>query len=140
MIQRYRTRLSGPLLDRIDLHVDVPRVLHKDLADPTDGESSTAIRARVNHARAVQRQRLAPFGLHSNANMQTRHIRRFCPLDAAGSALLAQITDRLGLSARSYTRILKVARTIADLAQCEQIAVGHLAEAIQYRYLDRTQI
>jgi len=137
LIQRYRTRLSGPLLDRIDLHVDVPRVPHKDLADPVDGEASASIRARVNRARQMQQQRLTKFGLHANAGMQARHIRKFCPLDAAGETLLAQITDRLGLSARSYTRILKVARTIADLAGCAEIAMPHLAEAIQYRGIDR---
>ncbi|MFA5516149.1 MAG: YifB family Mg chelatase-like AAA ATPase [Desulfuromonadales bacterium] len=137
LLQRYRTRLSGPLLDRIDLHIEVPRVPHRDLADPRDAEPSAAILARVNDARELQRQRLAPFGLHANARMQTRHIRKFCPVDAAGQRLLEMVTDRLGLSARSYTRILKVARTIADLAGEEQIRQGHLAEAIQYRGLDR---
>jgi magnesium chelatase family protein len=137
MIERYRRRLSRPLLDRIDLHVEVPRVPHRELADPTDGESSAAIRARVEAARQVQRLRLAPFGLHANALMQARHIRRFCPVDEAGQKLLEMVTDRLGLSARSYARILKVARTIADLAVCEQITQLHLAEAIQYRSLDR---
>jgi magnesium chelatase family protein len=139
MVQRYRRRISGPLLDRIDLHVEVPRVPHKDLADPVDGESSAAIRARIEAARSIQRERLAPFGLHANARMAARHIRKFCPLDAAGQKLLETVTDRLGLSARSYTRILKVARTIADLAGEEQIRQPHLAEAIQYRGLDRKQ-
>ncbi len=137
MIRRYRSRLSGPLLDRIDLHVEVPRVPHRELADPVDGEPSTAIRARVETARQLQRERLAAFGLHANANMAARHIRKFCPLDDAGQKLLELVTDRLGLSARSYSRILKVARTIADLAGEEQIRQPHLAEAIQYRGLDR---
>ncbi|PLY00030.1 MAG: ATP-dependent protease [Desulfuromonas sp.] len=137
MIQRYRTRLSGPLLDRIDLHVDVPRVPHKDLADPIDGEGSADIRDRVDRARGIQRQRLAPFGLHANAAMQPRHIRRFCELDRDGEILLEQVTEKLGLSARSYTRILKVARTIADLAGSERIETMHLAESIQYRCNDR---
>lgn len=137
MLQRYRSRLSGPLLDRIDLHVEVPRVPHKDLADPVDGESSTAIRARVEAARQVQRQRLEAFGLHANSQMQARHIRKFCVVDEAGHKLLEMVTDRLGLSARSYSRILKVARTIADLAGYERIEQAHLAEAIQYRGLDR---
>jgi len=137
MVQRYRSRLSGPLLDRIDLHVEVPRVTHRDLADPRDGEPSAAVRARVDAARARQCERLAPFGLHANARMQSRHIRRFCTLDSAGQKLLEMVTDRLGLSARTYTRILKVARTIADLAGDEQIRQAHLAEAIQYRSLDR---
>jgi magnesium chelatase family protein len=137
MIQRYRNKLSGPLLDRIDLHVDVPRVPHKDLTNITPAESSSAIRERVNRARQVQHQRLNPFGLHANSQMQARHIQRFCKLDAAGEMLLEQVTDRLGLSARSYTRILKLARTIADLAAEKNIQQKHLAEAIQYRGLDR---
>ncbi|MBW6511980.1 MAG: YifB family Mg chelatase-like AAA ATPase [Desulfuromonadaceae bacterium] len=137
MTQRYNTRLSGPLLDRIDLHVEVPRVQYRDLATPSGGESSETIRARVDQARAVQRERLKAFGLHANAQMQTRHITKFCKVDAAGDKLLEMVTDRLGFSARTYTRILKVARTIADLAACEQIDQSHLAEAIQYRSLDR---
>ncbi len=137
MIERYRRRLSGPLLDRIDLHIEVPRVQHKDLADPVDGESSAVIRARVEAARAIQRERLAPFNLHCNARMQARHIRRFCALDDQGQKLLESVTDRLGLSARSYARILKISRTIADLAGSERISTKHLAEAIQYRGLDR---
>jgi magnesium chelatase family protein len=137
MIQRYRNKLSGPLLDRIDLHVDVPRVPHSDLSDPHDGEGSTDIRVRVDAAREIQRQRLAPDKLHANAAMQPRHIRKFCRLDETGEALLEQVTEKLGLSARSYTRILKVARTIADLAGSEPITPAHLAESIQYRCADR---
>jgi magnesium chelatase family protein len=137
MVQRYRTRLSGPLLDRIDLHVEVPRVPHRDLTDPRDGESSAAVRARVEAARQIQRERLGRYGIHANARMHSRHIRRFCTVDQEGQRLLEMVTDRLGLSARTYTRILKVARTIADLAAEEQIRQQHLAEAIQYRSLDR---
>ncbi len=137
MVQRYRTRISGPLLDRIDLHVEVPRVPHKDLADPVDAEPSEEIRNRVNRARQMQLERLKPFGVHANASMQARHIRKFCTLDGEGQKLLEMVTDRLGLSARTYTRILKVARTIADLAGSEAILQPHLAEAIQYRSLDR---
>jgi magnesium chelatase family protein len=137
MIQRYRSRLSGPLLDRIDLHIEVPRVPHKDLAATGPLESSAEIRSRVNQARQVQRGRLASFGLHTNAQMQSRHISLFCRLDSASELLLEQVTSRLGLSARSYTRILKLARTIADLAGHEKIERQHLAEAIQYRGLDR---
>ena len=137
MVQRYRSRLSGPLLDRIDLHVEVPRVPHKDLTTPVPAEDSKTIRQRVNRARLVQRERLAGTGLHANAQMQARHIQTFCKLDSAGEKLLEQVTDRLGLSARTYTRILKLARTIADLAESPTIESLHLAEAIQYRSLDR---
>ncbi len=137
MIERYRRRLSGPLLDRIDLHIEVPRVPHKDLADPVDAEDSATIRARVEAARAIQTERFATLSLHANAHMQARHIRRFCPVDEQGQKLLEMVTDRLGLSARTYSRILKVARTIADLAGEEHIRQPHLAEAIQYRGLDR---
>ena len=137
MLERYRRRLSGPLLDRIDLHIEVPRVPHRDLADPVDGESSATVRARVEVARQVQRERFAGYSLHANAHMQARHIRRFCPVDEEGQKLLEMVTDRLGLSARTYSRILKVARTIADLAGDENIRPSHLAEAIQYRGLDR---
>jgi len=136
-IQRYRQRLSDPLLDRIDLQIEVPRVPHKDLADPVEGESSATTRARVEKARTIQRERLAPYGLHANAAMAARHIRKFCPLDEAGQKLLEMVVDKLGMSARSYSRILKVARTIADLAGEEHIRQSHLAEAIQYRGLDR---
>lgn len=129
--------MSGPLLDRIDLHIDIPRVAHKDLADLQDGESSAVIRTRVEAARAIQRERLAPYGLHSNAAMATRHIRKFCPVNEEGQQLLEMVVDRLGMSARSYSRILKVARTIADLAGKENIQQPHLAEAIQYRGMDR---
>jgi magnesium chelatase family protein len=137
MVERYRNRLSGPLLDRIDLHVEVPRVPHKELADPVDAESSATVRARVEAARKIQTERLAPYGLHANARMGARHIRKFCPVDEQGQKLLEMVTDKMGLSARTYSRILKVARTIADLAGEEDIRQPHLAEAIQYRGLDR---
>ena len=137
MLQRYRSRLSGPLLDRIDLHIEVPRVPHKDLTDQSPTESSATIRQRVNQARKIQRDRLTPVGLHANSQMQARHIRRFCKLDNKGDQLLEQVTDKLGLSARSFTRILKLARTIADLGGVAQIETLHLAEAIQYRGVDR---
>ncbi len=136
-IQRYRQRLSGPLLDRIDLQIEVPRVPHKDLVDPVEAEASTTIRARVEKARQLQRDRLVSHGLHTNAAMAARHIRKFCPLDEAGQKLLEMVVDRLGISARSFSRILKVARTIADLAGEKNIQQPHLAEAIQYRGLDR---
>ncbi|MEA3466310.1 MAG: YifB family Mg chelatase-like AAA ATPase [Thermodesulfobacteriota bacterium] len=137
MLQRYRNRLSGPLLDRIDLHVEVPRICHQELADPNDGESSNTIRQRVEQARHHQEQRFKRCGVHANAQMQARHIRKYCSVDNAGEKLLAMVTDRLGFSARTYSRILKVARTIADLADSDTICERHLAEAIQYRKLDR---
>lgn len=140
LVQRYRSRLSGPLLDRIDLQVQVPRVPHKDLASPLDAEPSASIRARVDRARQIQRARLEKFGLHANARMQARHIRAFCPVDGEGERLLEMVTDRLGLSARTYTRILKVARTIADLEESDTIRQHHLAEAVQYRSLDRSAV
>lgn len=137
MIQKYRNRLSGPLLDRIDLQVEVPRISYQELSDTSEPESSATIRARIEEARNIQHERLAPFGLHSNAAMAARHIRKFCPVDEQGHKLLEMITDRMGLSARSHSRILKVARTIADLAGEEKIRQPHLAEAVQYRGLDR---
>lgn len=140
LVQRYRSRLSGPLLDRIDLHVEVPRVPHRDLTGESLAESSHDIRQRVNRARKVQHERLSSFGLHANSQMQARHIKRFCQLDEKGDLLMEQVTDKLGLSARSFTRILKLARTIADLAEAEQIMTQHLSEAIQYRGMDRKSV
>ncbi len=137
IIQRYRARLSGPLLDRLDLQVEVPRLAHRELTDPTPGEASAIVRARVEAARTLQRERFLKEGVHCNARMRPRHLHRFCRLDTPGQVLLEKVTDRLGLSARSYTRILKVARTIADLAGSEPIETAHLAEAIQYRSMDR---
>jgi len=137
MVQRYRTRLSGPLLDRLDLQVEVPRIPHSDLADPRPGEASTITRQRVEAARRIQQQRFSGQPIHCNARMGPRQLQTFCQTDTAGQELLRQVTDRLGLSARTYTRLLKVARTIADLASAPEITVAHLAEAIQYRSLDR---
>ncbi len=137
MIQKYRNRLSGPLLDRIDLQIEVPRITYQELSDISEPESSATIRARVEAARDLQLKRLTPFGLHSNSAMAARHIRKFCPLDGAAQKLLEMVVDKLCMSARSYSRILKVARTIADLAGEKNIGQMHLAEAIQYRGLDR---
>ena len=137
MIQRYRTRLSGPLLDRIDLQVEVPRISHSDLSDTRPAEASEMIRCRVERARNTQQERFAKLKVHCNARMGPKQLQAFCRTDVAGKELLKQVTDQLGLSARTYTRLLKVSRTIADLAGCEEIAVNHLAEAIQYRSLDR---
>jgi magnesium chelatase family protein len=137
MIQRYRTRLSGPLLDRLDLQVEVPRIPHSDLADPVPAEASKVTRQRVEKARGLQQQRFAGQRIHCNARMGPRQLQAFCRVDERGQRLLQDVTDRLGLSARTYTRLLKVARTIADLAESVEIRVEHLAEAIQYRSLDR---
>ena len=139
-VKRYRSRLSGPLLDRIDLHVDVPAVAYRDLSDRREGESSAEISARVTRARQLQHERFQGSKVHCNAQMTSRHIRKHCELSADGHQMLELAGDKLGLSARSYTRILKVARTIADLAESASINTQHLAEAIQYRSLDRKNV
>ena len=137
-IQRYKTRISGPLLDRIDIHVEVPPVHYADLAATTAVEPSATIRSRINAARAYQRVRFAGTVLPHNAAMGVREIRQFCSLDSAGERLLEHAMRHYGLSARAHDRIRKVARTIADLAGAERIAPEHLSEAIQYRTLDRS--
>ena len=137
-VSRYRSRVSGPLMDRIDIHVEVPALRYRELSKTREGESSAVIRARVEAARDLQRRRFARAPrVHCNAQMGPRMIRTHCALDAAGQQLIASVIDRLGMSARAHDRILKVARTIADLEGSESIAPGHLAEAIQYRTLDR---
>src|SRR5262245_25130514 len=141
VIDRYRARVSGPLLDRIDLHVEVPRVAVASLGEETaDGEPSASIRTRVLAARARQEVRLARLGVTVNAHVPGREVRRVCRIDARGRRLLETASERLGLSARAYTRILRVARTVADLAGDEEITTSHLAEAIQYRSLDRPTV
>jgi magnesium chelatase family protein len=129
----YRSRLSGPLLDRIDLHVDVPALPYRELAHAEPGESSTNIRARVMAARERQQAR----GQHWNARLTSTELRRVAPLDGAGHALLERAAARLGLSARAITRVRRVARTIADLAGSAAITTPHLAETLQYRVLDQ---
>ena len=138
MIQRYRSRISGPLLDRIDIHIEVPAVRYKELTDRREGETSAAIRERVNAARQVQLQRFSGRGIFCNAQMRAREVREFCQVDHSGERLLELAINRLGLSARAYARILKVARTIADLENAAQIEAHHVSEAIQYRSLDRS--
>jgi len=132
MIQRYLGKLSGPLLDRIDLHIEVPAVPYKELRGRDDGVSSAEIRERVCRARARQRQR----GFY-NAHIPPSTLRKLCALDDAGERTLEMAVRRLGLSARAHDRILKVARTVADLDQAEAVSSKHLAEAVQYRSLDR---
>lgn len=137
-IQKYMARISGPLMDRIDIHIEVPAVKISELAGKSLGEKSEDIRKRVQLARLRQTERFAQFvGIHANADMDTRLIRRFCKIDSTGQNLLHNAITKLGLSARAYDRILKVSRTIADLAGKEEILPEHLAEAIQYRSLDR---
>jgi magnesium chelatase family protein len=137
-MQRYMSKLSGPLLDRIDLHIEVEPVLFEQLADRKPTESSASIRSRVNAARARQAERFKTTPkTHYNAQMTPRQIRSYCKLDGPSSQLLKQAMERLGLSARAYDRILKVARTIADLEGAPYIRSTHIAEAIQYRSLDR---
>lgn len=138
LVQRYLSRLSGPLLDRIDLHVEVPAVRHADLADRRLGERSAAVRQRVTEARERQQRRFQRCrGIHANAHMRPREIREYCRIGEAGEALLRRAINRLGFSARAYHRVLKIARTIADLQGEDGIATAHVAEAIQYRALDR---
>ena len=132
-VTRYQKRISGPLLDRIDIHVDVPRVAYEKLTDQRLGEPSEAVRARVEAAREKQRARLAGTDLACNADMRPADVRKYCKLDEAGTALLKVAMAQLGLSARAFHRVLKLARTIADLAGSETIQPAHLAEAIQYR-------
>ncbi len=135
-IQKYQKRISGPLLDRIDIHIQVPRVEYEKLSEKRLGEPSAVIRQRVEAARQKQRTRFLTDGnstLVCNADMRPAEIRKFCVLDEAGKNLIKSAMNQMNLTARAYHRILKLARTIADLADTEQISVTHLAEALQYR-------
>ena len=136
-VERYMGRISGPLLDRIDMHIEVPAVPYQELAARQDGTSSAGMREQVLRARAVQARRLGGDGQRLNSRMNSRQLRRFCVLDAEGQGLLQSAMDELGLSARAHDRILRVSRTIADLEGSEPIRPGHLTEAIGYRTLDR---
>ena len=137
-IQKYMAKISGPLLDRIDLHIEVPAVKYKELSSKESGESSEKIRLRVMHAREIQAQRFkSRKGMYANADMQSKDIREYCKLDSAGEESLRMAITKLGLSARAYDRILKVGRTIADMVGCVDIRPEHISEAIQYRSLDR---
>lgn len=137
-VQKYLSRISGPLLDRMDIHLSVPPVAYGDLTSRGGAESSATIRARVEEARARQRERFKRSrGVFANAHMGPRELARHVPLDAATEAVMKSAIERLGLSARAYHRVLKLARTLADLAGSDQVTAAQVAEAIQYRVLDR---
>jgi magnesium chelatase family protein len=137
-IHRYRHRVSGPLLDRIDIHIEVPAVPYKELSQEYSGERSEEIRKRVVAAREVQLERFKhDKKVYSNGQMKTRHVKKYCRLNSNAQTLLDTAMQKLGLSARAYTRILKLSRTIADLEAFEDIQSHHISEAIQYRTLDR---
>ena len=140
MIQRYVSKISGPLMDRIDIHIDVPAVNYKELRSNTTPEDSASIRERVLRAREVQLNRFAAAAerIYSNAQMGPRQIRTYCELSSDCERLLERAMQQQGLSARAHDRILKVARTIADLDSTAEIQSKHIAEAIQYRTLDRS--
>lgn len=135
-IQRYINKISGPLLDRIDMHIEVPALRVKELGE-VGVESSSAVRERILAARRCQLQRLAPKPLYANAQLTPGLIAKHCPINSMAKSMLEQAIQRLGLSARAYDRILKVSRTIADLAGAQDIAIEHISEAIQFRSLDR---
>ncbi len=136
-IQRYRSKVSGPLLDRIDIQVEVPTLRYQDLVSKDAGESSLSIRQRVNAAKAIQHKRFNKRNIHANAQMGARDLKRHCAVNDQADKLLEHAINKLGLSARAYSRVLKVSRTIADLEGAEHIQSQHIAEAIQYRSLDR---
>ena len=133
----YRARLSGPLMDRLDIQIMIPSVPVSELRRDTTQETSATIRTRVAEARARQALRYRRESIFNNAQLKPRHLKKYCALDTVGEDLLERAMATLGLSARGYGRILRVARTIADLAGSERVEVPHLAEAIQYRSLDR---
>jgi magnesium chelatase family protein len=138
IVQKYLSKISGPLLDRIDLHVEVTPVNFNELSSKLPTEKSASIRERVIAARALQDIRFEAYNsIHYNAQMSPNMVRNICEINEAGKALIKKAMEKLGLSARAYDRILKVSRTIADLAKSETIELEHLAEAIHYRSLDR---
>ncbi|MBN2788746.1 MAG: YifB family Mg chelatase-like AAA ATPase [Candidatus Delongbacteria bacterium] len=139
-IKSYLSKISGPLLDRIDIHIEVPAVKYDELAQKEDGEKSEDIRKRVIFAREIQLKRYADLDIFSNASMNQKHIKKYCQLDTASEKILKRAIESLSLSARAYNRILKVSRTIADLDGKTDIEITHVSEAIQYRSLDRKYI
>jgi magnesium chelatase family protein len=137
-VERYLSRISGPLLDRIDIQLAVPTVAYRDLSSGPTEETSAMVRVRVDAARQRQQRRFVDHpGLFANAQIPVRELRRFCALDETGDGLLTAASGRLGLSARACHRVVKIARTIADLEEAERILPAHIREAIQYRSLDR---
>jgi magnesium chelatase family protein len=136
-IAKYMGKISGPLLDRIDIHIEIPAIKYKELTDTKDAESSAVIKERVENARALQRVRFKEDKIFYNAQMNTRLIKKYCSLNDEAKELLKMAMNELGLSARAYDKILKVSRTIADLAKADMILAEHISEAIQYRSLDR---
>ncbi len=140
VVQKYWSKISGPLLDRIDIHIEVPSIEWRDLTGVTDGESSFDIRSRINKAREIQLTRFKTTGVYSNGQMKSALIKKHCALDKPSFAFLEKAVEKLGLSARAYHRILRIARTAADLAGQEAIGPAHVAEAVQYRSLDRRRL
>lgn len=136
-IRQYQGKVSGPLLDRIDLHIEVPSVKYRDLTGTEEGESSAAIKKRVDQARQRQKKRFDGIGVFTNSRMTEKQIRSFCAIDEESHQLMEMAIEKMGFSARAMNRILKVSRTIADLEGTDQIGAAHIAEAIQYRSLDR---
>ncbi|HUH65385.1 MAG TPA: ATP-binding protein, partial [Syntrophales bacterium] len=139
-IRQYQARISGPLLDRIDIHIEVPSVKYKDLAGRLAGESSAAIKGRIEKARVVQRERFPAREIQFNARMSDKDVKLFCKVDEDSQKLIEMAIEKLGLSVRAYTKVLKIGRTIADLEEDENIQPRHVAEAIQHRSLDRKMI
>ena len=135
-MEKYRSRISGPMLDRIDIHMEVPSVEFESMRRREKPESSADVRKRVNAARAIQLHRFEGTDVTCNAHMTPEMVGKFCALAAGGEALLKKAFDRMGLTARSHDRLLRVARTIADLEGAEDIGAEHLAEALQYRNVD----
>ena len=133
----YLGRISGPLLDRIDIQVEVPAVSYRDLSSPAEGEPSSVIRERVIRAREMQANCLRKEGIFCNARMSNRQIKKYCKVDGPAEGILASAMHNFSLSARAYNKILKVSRSIADLDGAEEIRTEHVTEAIQYRSLDR---
>ena len=138
MIQKYVSKISGPLLDRIDIHIEVPALTYDELKERSSGEKSVVIRKRVNMARKRQLKRYKDRkGMYCNAQLSSKDIRRYCEIDTSCDELLRAAISKFGLSARAYDRILKVSRTIADIEDSPNIEPFHISEAIQYRTLDR---